>query len=71
VFVGVALRDGNRYGIAGAISRCGLLHVECDRPDGQERTGALPLRPQLLVAFGTLAVKRAPALVRTSRASST
>jgi hypothetical protein len=53
VFVGVALRDGDRYGGVGAISRCGLLHVECDRPDGQERIGAFPLRPQLLVASGT------------------
>jgi CHC2-type zinc finger protein/DNA primase RepB-like protein len=53
VFVGVALREGDRHGGASAISRCGLLHLECDRPDGQGRVDAFPLRPQLLIASGT------------------
>jgi hypothetical protein len=50
VFVSVAPYDGSRHRGAGAISRCGLLHRECDRPDGQERVAAFPLRPQLLIA---------------------
>jgi RepB DNA-primase from phage plasmid/CHC2 zinc finger len=53
VYIGVALRDGSGHGGKRAIERCGVVHVECDRPDSLRRITGFPAPPTMIVASGT------------------
>jgi hypothetical protein len=50
VFVSVAPHDGKLSSGRRRDQPLRAVAPECDRPDGQERVAAFPLRPQLLIA---------------------
>lgn len=53
VYVGVALREGDRHGGRSAIGAGHLLHLECDRPGVRCRLASFAHPPTMVIASGS------------------